>query len=259
MATKTKSLKMALALLMSASAGTLAIATPVSAQDQANFERYAASTYNYCDAKMIGAIFDRDPWGGKIIIGQKIANGIGSNIPLMLRESRTQGNKCGWQDLPHSYSDAEKLGRYWGTSTWEAKTKAAAYYTAGRPKVVAQALASASDDEQRQSAALSTFFNSGFTYCDAQMIGAYFTQDAYQGKLFIGSKIKAGLISNVPWYLDRAREGGAKCAWGEVSYNYDDAARLATLWGQNVGDTKTTIAQLVTAGRSDIVDAGLGR
>ena len=261
MATKRKSFKMALALLMSASAGTLAIATPASAQEMDNFQRYANSGYTYCDAKLIGAIYGQDPWQGKVLIGQKIANGIGSNIPLMLRQSRGQGNRCNWADLPHSYADAETLGNYWGVSPGQAKAKAAAFYTNGQAGAVTDALryGEASGQTSTDDAALMTYASSGFTYCDAKMIGRHFNQDAYQGKVFIGNKIKAGLIENVPWYLDRSREGGNKCDWGEVPYSYDDAARLATLWGKNVGDTKTAIASLVTMGRSDVVDASLGR
>lgn len=261
MATKRKSFRMALALLMSASAGTLAIATPATAQEMQNFQRFADSGYTYCDAKLIGAMYGEDPWQGKLTIGQKIANGIGSNIPLMLRQSRGQGNRCEWADLPHSYADAEALGDYWGVDTSQAKAKAASFYTNGQSGAVTDALRYGGPAGQADTddAALMTFGSSGFTYCDAKMIGAYFNQDPYRGKVFIGNKIKAGLIENVPWYLDRSRDGGNKCDWGEVAYSYDDATRLASLWGKDVAQTKAAVANLVTMGRSDIVDASLGR
>jgi hypothetical protein len=44
-----------------------------------------------------------------------------------------------------------------------------------------------------------------------------------------------------------------------VPYDYSDAERLAGMWNKNIEDTKTAIAQLVTAGRADVVDASLGR
>lgn len=260
MTTKTKSMKMALALLISASAGTLAIATPATAQEMQNFQRYANSGYTYCDAKLMGAIYGQDPYQGKLIIGQKIANGIGSNIPLMLSDSRARGNRCEWSDLPHSYADAEALGNYWGVSPGQAKVKAASYYTGGQSAVVIDALNYGGGNQQNEDeAALISFGNSGFSYCDAKLIGQYFNQSAYEGKIFIGNKIQFGLIENVPWYLARSRDDGNTCDWSDVPYNYDDAARLAGMWNKNIGQAKAAIAELVTNGRSDVVDASLGR
>ena len=257
--TRKSNLKYALALLISASAGSLAVATPATAQDMANFQRYADSGYTYCDAKLMGAIYGEDPYQGKLIIGQKIANGIGSNIPLMLRDSRNRGNRCEWVDVPHSYDDAVALGNYWGVSTSQAKAKAATFYTNGQSGAVTDALRYGGGEQAENEAAIQRFGFSGFTYCDAKMIGAYFQQSAYEGKIFIGRKIGVGLIDNIPWYLQRAREGGNKCQWGEGPYGYDDAVKLARMWNKDVAATKTTIANMVTLGRSDVIDASLGR
>ena len=255
----TKSMKLALALLVGVSAGTFAIATPASAQEMDNFQRYASSGYTYCDAKLMGAIYGRDAYQGKLLIGQKIANGIGSNIPLMLRNSRSYGNSCEWSDTGLSYEDAQALSQYWGVSTPQAKVKAAAFYTGGNAGVVSDALRygdfSPQDETQKNFLA---YDRSGFGYCDAKMIGAYFEEGAYEGKIFIGDKIRRGLIDNIPWYLDRAREGGAECEWSDTPYDYDDAERLAGMWNKSVADTKVAVAKLVTLGRSDVVDTSLG-
>lgn len=259
MSRKAKPMKMALALLLSASAGTLAIASPATAQEMENFQRFANSGYTYCDAKLMGAIYGQDPYEGKVIIGAKIANGIGSNIPLMLRQSRGAGNACDWSDLPHSYEDAERLGQYWGVDTAQAKIKAADFYTKGQAGMVTDALRYGGPELNTEQGAIEAFGRSGFTYCDAKLIGAYFNETPWDGKIFIGNKINYGLIENIPWYLDRSREGGNSCEWGELPYDYSDAERLAGMWNKNIADTKIAIAQLVSAGRSDVVDAGLGR
>jgi len=256
-----KSMNLALALLVSASAGTLAIAAPASAQEQANFERYNNSGYTYCDAKLIGAAFGEDPWQGKLIIGQKIANGIGSNIPFMLDQSRQQGNACDWSDLPHSFDDAVALGNYWGVDTSQAKAKAASFYTGGQAGAVTDALryGRSTGRVENKTAALDMFFASGFSYCDAKLVGAYFGQSPYEGKMFIGNKIKAGLIENIPWYLDRSRESKVGCDWSDLPYDYSDAERLSRMWNKSIDQTKSAVTQLVMAGRGDVVNASLGR
>lgn len=257
--TSKRSMRMALALMLSASAGALTIATPAVAQSQGDFTRYANSGYNYCDAKLIGAIYNQDAYQGKILIGTKIRNGIGSNIPLMLNESRSKGNRCDWRDVPHSYEDAVKLGDYWGVGTSGAKAKVASFYTNGQAGAVTDALRRFDSERANNDAAITRFFASGFNYCDAKMVGAYLGGTAYQGKILIGNKIGSGLIENVPWYIDQARSNGSKCTWGEVNYDYDDAERLAQMWSKSVGATKTAIANLVTMGRSDVIDGSLGR
>jgi hypothetical protein len=256
-------MKLALALMFGASLGTLAIATPAAAQgEDTTYELYANSGYTYCDAKLMGALYGQDPFQGKLIIGQKIANGIGDNITLILEESRSKGNRCDWADLPHTYDDAEALARAWGVPVEAAKVKAAAYYTDGMPDVVSGALGYPQDDSEGwdgSNVEVFAFGTSGFTYCDAKLIGAFFNQTPYEGKIFIGGKITAGLIENVPWYLDRARKGGTACEWADLPYSYDDAVRLSSMWNKSVEDTKSAIAQLATWGRADIVDTSLGR
>ncbi len=250
------------ALMLSASAGSMVAATPALAQEISETDRfnlYAESSYNYCDATMVGKYFNTDPYEGKLLIGVKIHNGIGTNIPWILNESRTAGNTCGWQDLPHSYDDAVTLGTYWGVEPYQAKAKAASFYTSGQSGVVTGALANAQSVMVRERGALAAYGRAGFTYCDAKLIGENFGETPYQGKIFIGNKIEFGLIETITDYLDQSRAAGNKCRWGEVPYDYDDAEALAGAWNMAIPSAKTAIARFVTQGRGDIVDASLGR
>ncbi len=250
------------ALMLSASAGTMVAATPALAQQISETDRfslYAQSNYNYCDAKLVGKYFNTDPYEGKLLIGVKIHNGIGNNIPWILNESRMAGNTCRWQDVPHSYDDAVTLGNYWGVEPHQAKTKAAGFYTSGQSGVVTGALANANSVAVRERGALAAYSRAGFTYCDAKLIGANFGETPYEGKVFIGNKIENGLIETVTDYLEQSRDRGNKCRWGEVPYDYDDAEALAGAWNMSIPTAKTAIARFVTQGRGDIVDASLGR
>lgn len=259
-----KSLRMAFALMFSASAGALAVTAPAPAMAQdgnetAFFNAYASSGYNYCDAKIMGAFYGFDPYKGKLEIGAKIVNNISENIKDILSSSRNQGAFCSWSDVPLSYQDAETLGGFWGITTPEAKARAAEYYTRGQSGQLQDKLRYGYTPQPAKEVAFGRFFASGFSYCDAKLIGDLLGGTAEDGKVFIGQKIGFGLIENVPDYLNDSRRDGNKCRWGEVPYDYDDAVKIADVWAMTVPSAKTAIANMVTVGRSDIVDAGLGR
>lgn len=129
-------------LLMSSAIALVLSGRPAEAQSrQAEHEAFSASGYNYCDAKLVGALYGQDVEGGKVIIGQKILNGIGTNIPVVLRESRSQGSICEWDDTGLSFADAQVLAEAWGLSDpSQARAKAADLFTNGRAQQVRNGL-----------------------------------------------------------------------------------------------------------------------
>lgn len=85
--------------------------------------------------------FDGVAIGGLGRIGQKILNGMGRNIPGVLRLSRNAGNECEWADTGYSYQDAQRLARVWRLSDpYHAKIRAAKLFTDGRSRAVERAL-----------------------------------------------------------------------------------------------------------------------
>lgn len=256
---------MALALMFSASAGALAVTAPAPAMAQgSDVDRFFNSSYNYCDAKMVGAFYNRDAYYGKTVIGAKLRNGIGQNIGYILRTSRNRGNRCTFQDVDSSYDDAVVLGRYWNVSTGQAKSKIANYFTRGQARTVSGALNTAKRQQVNERRAISSFGRSGFSYCDAKLVGAVMSPSlggntAYRGKVAIGNMVLSGNVRSVIGSLDRARQRGTSCNWGDTGYNYNDAQRLARLWKTNTSNAKGLIADMVTQGRSDVIDGALGR
>lgn len=134
--------RLSAALLMSSAVALVVFGQPARAMpQQREYDAFFSSRYNYCDAKLVGALYGQDADGGKVIIGQKILNGIGTNVPVVLRESRNDGNVCEWEDTGLSYSDAEVLARTWGFSDpYQAKLKAADLFTNGRAQQVRNGL-----------------------------------------------------------------------------------------------------------------------
>lgn len=129
-------------LLMSSAVALVVFGQPAQAMpQQRDYDAFFASRYNYCDAKLVGALYGQNAAGGKVIIGQKILNGIGANVPVVLRESRGDGNACDWEDTGLSYADAQVLAETWGFSDpYEAKLKAADLFTNGREQQVRNGL-----------------------------------------------------------------------------------------------------------------------
>lgn len=130
-------------LFLSTSIVTLAASSPALAQyseDQA-FDAFARSPYYYCDAKLIGDLWNVDIWQGKVGIGEKILMGIGGNIPDALAMSRSDGNKCSFGDTGFDYSDAERLASLWSLGSVEdAKDKIEYMATNGQSNQLDQIL-----------------------------------------------------------------------------------------------------------------------
>lgn len=122
----------AAALLMSTSLSSAFVAQPAAAQSrQAAWDAFQSSRYNYCDAKMLGAVWGFNADRGKVEIGMKILNGIEGNLEPLFEQSRQSGNECGWEDTGLTYDDAVRLASVWETSPDQAKLTAATHYTYG--------------------------------------------------------------------------------------------------------------------------------
>ena len=133
--------RLSYALMMSSAVALVMFGQPSKAAAQDEYDTFFSSGYTYCDAKMMGALYGEDADGGKVIIGQKIINGIESNIRVTLAQSRREGNTCEGEDTGLSYDDALVMADVWGfDDPYDAKLKAARLYTQGRSQQVSNAL-----------------------------------------------------------------------------------------------------------------------
>ncbi len=260
-----RGIRVALALMLTTSAAGIVAYQPVVAQTESDYVRaFGNSAYTYCDAKLVGALWGMDPYDGKIQIGMKILGGYAENLVDVLQSSRDRGNACEWGDTGLSYDDAETLANAWGIETWDAKARAASMFTMGDSGVVESLLGGAGYDEDdmhdpdMEQSALDRFWSSGYSYCDAKMIGELYGTDTYQGKIEIGNKIGAGLVANIPLVLNESRERGASCDWADLPYGYSNAQVLAAAWGMDVASAKAAAGDLATWGRIDVIAAALG-
>ena len=254
-----RGMRVALALMLSTSAAGLVAYQPVVAQSQDDYLRaFGNSSYTYCDAKLLGALWGMTPYEGKVEIGTKIVGGYDDNVPSVLELSRDRGNACEWADTGLAYRDAERLAAVWGIQPWDAKARAARMFTMGNAAEVLM-LAQRDTGQSEEQSALERFWASGYGYCDARLIGELYGTDAYRGKIEIGNKIANGLVANIPIVLNESRERGARCNWTDLPYGYDDAVTLGQVWGMRTDAAKVAAEDLATWGRVDVIAAALGQ
>ncbi|WP_370178346.1 hypothetical protein [Alteriqipengyuania sp.] len=259
-----RGIRVALALMLTTSAAGIVAYQPLVAQTESDYvSAFVNSAYTYCDAKLVGAVWGMDPYEGKIQIGMKIVGGYAENLGPLLQTSRNRGHACEWADTGLAYSDAEQLGQLWGIETWDAKARAAGMFTMGNSGEVYGLLGGEGDeqdwhDPHMEQTALDRFWASGYSYCDAKLLGELYGTDPYQGKIEIGNKVGVGLVANIPLLLNESRGRGASCEWNDLPYGYSDAQVLAAAWGMDVARAKAAAGDLATWGRIDVIAAALG-
>jgi hypothetical protein len=105
--------------------------------------------------------------------------------------------------------------------------------------------------------AFSVFSHSGYTYCDAKLLGEFWGISTLDAKTQIGQKITHGLGPNIPGIV-RASRAGHRCGWADTGYSYNDAVELSRVWGVSVDGAKAKVANYVTYAQGNIVDRVLG-
>lgn len=108
----------------------LALALPALAHAETpkqEWDRYAASRYQYCDAKMLSAHWRQSIEEAKYRIGRKIGWGDTPILNGMLATAREEAiadrsRACTFDETGYRYNDAANLAHLWGVSTLEAKT-----------------------------------------------------------------------------------------------------------------------------------------
>jgi len=96
------------------------------------------------------------------------------------------------------------------------------------------------------------YANSGYEYCDAVILGAYWRQSVGDAKATIGRKLGWGNADIVANDIDSARSQGKRCQFHETGLAFEDAEAVAGLWGISVGDAKAALAEKVSMGMRDL-------
>ncbi len=109
-----------------------------------------------------------------------------------------------------------------------------------------------------QAAGFETFAASKYTYCDATLLSKLWKTSVYEAKVSIGDKIANGIQRNIGHLLAQSRAAGNACSWADTGYSYQDAEKLAKIWGlAQPYEAKNKVAAYLTNGQRNVVDRAL--
>lgn len=249
----------------------LALGIPASAsagpESDLDFAAFAQSNLTYCDAKVVAHLWKTSVSESKVQLGRKIrAKSDPSSAVQAARRATASlpSKRCSWTEAGFSYEDAEKLGRLWSKSTFEAKA------------IMDQKIASLGDRELRKileeagkgggsassEADTRAFFSSDYNYCDAKVLAAFWGVGVTESKERIGRKLRSKNRNVVERSLARGRqavvdEPTKRCSFDETGFSYADAEKLGTYWKKSVDDAKTLVEKKVTMGGTNAVKEAL--
>ncbi|MEO0378583.1 MAG: hypothetical protein AAF329_29125 [Cyanobacteria bacterium P01_A01_bin.17] len=220
-------------------------------------EIYYETDHGYCDAQMLSAYWGNNTYQAKAKAGEMLLDGQASDLEYSLTQARRRHASqvdCWYGNDGFDYEDAVALANYWNVSIGDAKTSLGNKLEQGNLStarwVVQEAHASAeeysADDENL------AVFVENHSYCDAQMLSAYWGKSAYQAKLKAGQMMRENAqFRDVKVALQRARNAHAQqvdCRYTDEGFDYDDAVAVANYWQTSVGEAKVGIEQKLKGG-----------
>ena len=263
---------------------------------QAAVDKYFAEGYTYCDAKVLAAFWgEATPYEAKVRLGDKMlrwgASDAQAHVPVarvQALQKHPEAMPCWYLDGGYSYNDAALVATYWGeANTWDAKLKMTRLLVQGKDAAIQAALRNArsarnaepqsppqiQDGEPQpiplplassEQAALEKYFVQGYTYCDAKVLAVFWGEASpYAAKIRLGQKMLSWGPADAQAHVPSAREQALQksvpelpCDYTDGGYSYDDAALLATYWGENsTVDAKIKMTRLLIQGRNAQIQA----
>ncbi|MEL7329889.1 MAG: hypothetical protein AAGJ69_08625 [Cyanobacteria bacterium J06559_1] len=271
-------------------------------QDQ---QRFFDSDFDYDDAATLAAYWGESIDDSKARIGDKLTAADGVEIvgdileeakwameqpgftPLT-RQGPEDPDRRAYLDSSFTYEDAETLAAFWDTTIDEAKAHIGREL--GRDEgfdVVSDMLQDARrrgftpeiDYEgydtptlQAIEAKRQVYFESDYSYADAELLADYWEMDVYDAKVRIGDKLMNddGLLldSLLADFRQMAHESGAtqprpevlldpnyqrqRQAYFDSDYSFNDATLLADFWGIHIDEAKARMGRKILWGEADI-------
>lgn len=96
------------------------------------------------------------------------------------------------------------------------------------------------------------YLSSGYEYCDAVILGAFWGESVEDAKTTIGRKFGWGNADIVAQNIASARAQGQRCEFHETGLAYEDAEAVARLWRVSVDDAKAALADKMSMGMREL-------
>jgi hypothetical protein len=148
------------------------------------------------------------------------------------------------------------MASYWKTDTYDAKMKIAQFVAETSQFTVKNFVKKVSSSPKKNTIGGSpsdAFFNSGYDYCHALMVGNAYGKSPYETKMWLGSFLLANDKPLVELKLDYGRSQAQKdpnkaCRFSDTDFSYADAQKLAKMWEITTEEAKATLANKYTWG-----------
>jgi hypothetical protein len=200
-----------------------------SALADADMDRYATSSYAYCDAVMLANVWNQSVEEAKATIGRKLGWGNERIVQANLVDARRRGGRCEFRDTEFDFDDAEALAALWHTSVAEAKTALAEKVSLGALDTAREAVRTAHASQASLLSAPSSNLR------DSR--NASRPNDNRNGQ---GGRNSGGVKFQSRQQVDEERNLQRYAA---SNYEYCDALMLSAFWGESIGEAKATIGR----------------
>ncbi|RKZ51668.1 MAG: hypothetical protein DRR16_01495 [Candidatus Parabeggiatoa sp. nov. 3] len=236
---------------------------PSASLEQLQYEAFENSKYTDKDAKLLTMYWDYGDFSNaKLYIGSLLMSGDDATVQKVLQQAQLlkQQDEAFWNSK-YTIDDAELLAESWGKPTlWDAKLKIGSLLMSGDDAAIQKALQQAANqanpeqqDEQQQSEA---FWNSKYTYNDAQLLAEWWGMSApWDAKLKIGRLLMNGNDAAIQKELQQQQQSNA---FWNGKYTIADAQILAEYWNKSeLWDAKLKIGSLLMSGDNAAVKKAL--
>lgn len=247
------------------------IGLPETAQAQAGPQQdvsaFFASSFDYCDAKLLAGFWGESVSDAKGTISYKL--GLGGEAVVrdalkMAQEKALQTGTptCSIYEMGYQPADAEALATFFNYSSLS-EAKAAMFnkmLNQGEPALIQVLKAAGAPTVAAKPAVpkdpFQAFIQSRFDYCDAKVLGEFWGVPVDDAKMRIGNKVVAGASQIVASELKEAfaKPGHSDCTWVELDYSYADAEAMAAHWGQSTDEAKARMTRKVNFGNRVLLD-----
>lgn len=179
--------------------------------DSKALDAFFNSHFTYDDAERLSQLWNQpDAYAGKKLIGAKILSGNSKLIDQLLKGPIVDENEK-WLDAffnsSYTYDDADLLSQLWGLgSAFEGKKLIGAKLVNGLENILPDKIRRGGGSKVNpDDKAYDAFFNSEYTYDDADLLSQLWNISLGEAKKTIGTKVIAGIDKLLPMDVRRPR------------------------------------------------------
>lgn len=246
---------------------SLLLASSAFAQPFPSASTYWTADWSWCDVHLIARAFGTTDETAATEMQRMIKDGQEARLRSTLEEVRVAVEPTGWAVCPYdeayTWQDALALAGLWGVDTLETKARIEAklmfHGEAQLGEELKAAYAAGTDDgTMGDDTDVTPFFDAGLQWCDAEVLGAYWSTDFYSAKVFYSQKVFAGNQRFATQAVKQARKAltanATLCPFTDLGYDYDDAKVLSARWRISYDEAMARVEDAARHGKLKRVD-----